>query len=345
MVDELPTKSRLTPTEQSGALLQPYEVKAQRLFVRCPKNPILQPSDMPIPCKAVCNPAAIVIDDYVLLLLRVIDHQDRSHLFVARSKDGVSGWTIESEPLLTPLKDAGWYDNIACEDPRITFMEDTQEFAITYVGVSEFGACVCLALTGDFVTARRLGIVIHPYNKDAAILPKKFDGKYRLLHRPTSGPLEDVWMSSSPDLLHWGEPVNVLRESDQPGWYDGKVGTGPTPIETEHGWLLLFHGVQSIDQGWIYRMGMVMLDKDEPSRIIVKWPYWLMEPQEPYEFSATNRAIIFPTGAFIRDGILQVYYGAGDTVVAVATVDADSLKEFRNEISMAQSALEAKITI
>jgi predicted GH43/DUF377 family glycosyl hydrolase len=288
---------------------------------------------MPIPCKAVCNPAAIVINDEVLLLLRVIDNDDRSYLYVARSADGITGWRIEPEPLLSPKVDAQWYDNIGCEDPRITYLEDRREYAITYVGASRYGACVCLAVTTDFVSAQRMGVIIHPYNKDAAIMPGKFDGQYRLLHRPTAGPLEAIWMSSSSDLLHWGEPKCVLEESDKPGWDDGKVGTGPTPIEVTHGWLLIFHGVQTIENGWIYRMGMMLLDKDEPSKVVARWPYWLMEPSQPYELSAANRAIIFPTGAFMRNEILHIYYGAGDTVVALATIGGAGMAEFRDELT------------
>jgi len=268
----------------------------------------------------------------------VIDNQDRSHLYVARSSDGITNWKIEPQPLLTPDVNSEWYDNAGCEDPRITFLAETGEYLITYVGASRLGACVCIAKTSDFVTAERLGIVIHPYNKDAAILPKRFDGKYRMLHRPTAGPLEDIWMSSSPDLLHWGQPRCVVEESNKPGWDDGKVGTGPTPIETDEGWLLIFHGVETIENGWIYRMGMVMLDKEEPSKVTARWPYWLMEPHEPYEFSATNRGIVFPSGAFVKDGALFVYYGAGDTSVALATMSIQAMTEFREELQAARKA-------
>jgi beta-1,4-mannooligosaccharide/beta-1,4-mannosyl-N-acetylglucosamine phosphorylase len=293
---------------------------------------------MPIPCKSVCNPAAVFFGGEFLLLLRVIDQDDRSHLFVARSADGVGNWRVEKEPLLTPDRDSQWFDNLGCEDPRITPMEESGEYAITYVGYSRLGACVCMAITSDFATVTKLGVIIHPYNKDAALLPRKSDGHYRLLHRPTAGPLENIWMSSSPDLLHWGHPVCVLEESDKPGWDDGKVGAGPPPIETPHGLLLIFHGVESIDNGWIYRMGMVLLDKNNPENVIVRWPYWLMEPCEPYEFSSANRAIIFPTGAILRDNLMYVYYGAGDTVVGLATVEPSAIKEFEDELDRASLA-------
>ena len=332
MADGSTSQTAVAQTSDDDGSFGPYEMSARSLFVRHPANPILTPADMPIACKSVCNPAAVLIEDTVLLLLRVIDNNDKSHLFVARSSDGIGNWEIEPTPLLSPNNSAEWYDNHGCEDPRLTYMEDTQEYLVTYVGSSRLGASVCLASTKDFKIAKRMGVIIHPYNKDAAVLPRKFDGQFRLLHRPTAGPLEAVWMSSSYDLLHWGEPTCVVEESDKPGWQDGKVGCGPTPIEVEHGWLLIYHGVQAISEGWIYRVGMVLLDKDEPRKVVARWPYWLMEPKEPYEFSETNRAIIFPTGLFVRDGVMHIYYGAGDTVVALATVGVEAMRSFRNEL-------------
>jgi predicted GH43/DUF377 family glycosyl hydrolase len=335
MIDQS-SASNMPPTDGSTFDLKPYEIKAQSLFTRHPKNPILLPTDMPIPCKAVCNPAAVLFGDDVLLLLRVIGHDDRSHLFVARSRDGITDWRIDQKPLLSPDTSTEWFDSVGCEDPRITYVDERQEYMITYVGSSSLGACVCLASTKDFQTATRLGAIMHPYNKDAMLFPRRFNGQYRLLHRPSAGPLEAIWMSSSSDLLHWGEPRCIVQESDKPGWDDGKVGAGPPPIEQTHGWLLIFHGVQAIENGWIYRIGMVLLDRDEPSKVIVRWPYWLMEPREPYEFSDSKRAIIFPTGAFVRDGVLHIYYGAGDTCVGLATIGVKSMREMRDELSEAR---------
>jgi len=231
----------------------------RELFRRDPANPILKAADMPFPCKAVCNPAACLVDGETLLLLRAIDNEDRSHLVVARSPDGIGGWRLQDPPLLSPGQNAAWYDAMGCEDPRITYLPDEGVYVIAYVGVSGQGAGVCLATTQDFQSVSRLGLVIHPYNKDAALFPRKIGGRYLLLHRPTAGPLENVWLSESKDLRHWGNPVCVLQEDQQPGWNSGKVGTGPTPIETPDGWLLIFHGVQLEQTGWLYRVGLALL--------------------------------------------------------------------------------------
>ena len=172
------------------------------LFERSPANPILQAGDMPFPCKAVCTPAACRVDGETLLLLRAIDTEGRSHLVVARSQDGIGGWRVEDPPLLSPDQADEWYETLGCEDPRITYLADEGEHIIAYVGVSNQGAGVCLATTKDFRSVSRLGLVIHPYNKDAALFPRRIGGRYLLLHRPTAGPLENIWLSESEDLRH-----------------------------------------------------------------------------------------------------------------------------------------------
>ncbi len=318
-------------TKADNAQLAPYFEKARELFVREPTNPILKAADMPIPCKAVCNPAAALLNNEVLLLLRVIDLADKSHLFVARSSDGIGNWQVEPTPLLSPDQDAGWYDNWGCEDARITYVEERAEYIITYVGYSRYGAGVCHAATQDFVTVKRLGMAIHPYNKDAVLFPHKIGGKYQMLHRPTSGEMENIWISESDDLMHWGNPRCVLEERDQTGWDSGKVGAGPPPLEVEDGWFLIFHGVMQVENSWEYRFGLALLDKDDPSTLLRRWPEWVFEPQEPYEMRGSGNGVVFPTGLVIKDHTLFVYYGAGDTSVGLATAKTQMLRQFGQE--------------
>jgi len=301
------------------------------LFRRHPANPILLSSDIPIPCKAVCNPAAYRVNGETLLLLRVIDPVDRSHLLVARSKDGVGDWRFDPFPLLSPGPEAAWYETLGCEDPRISYLSEREEYVIAYVGASHFGAGVCLASTRDFWDISRLGLVIHPYNKDAALFPRKINGRYLMLHRPTAGPLENVWLAESDDLLHWGNPQCVLQEEDKPGWDSGKVGTGPPPIETPDGWLLIFHGVELIESNWEYRVGLALLDINDPSRIITRLPHWGLEPHAPYETRGDKPGIIFPTGAIEQNGMLSLYCGAADTSVALATAEISDLLQALRE--------------
>ncbi len=319
-------------TRQDNAAFAPYIERAREIFVREPSNPILTPSDMPFPCKAVCNPAAHIVDGEVLLLLRVISHDDKSYLHVARSADGVTGWRVEPKALLSPDEGADWYDNWGCEDSRITYIKERGEYVITYVGYSRYGAGVCLAATQDFQSVSRLGMVIHPYNKDAALFPRKIGGKYRMLHRPTSGPLENIWISESDDLIQWGNPRCVLEEAEAPGWDSGKVGAGPPPIEVPEGWFLIFHGVEQLENSWEYRFGMALLDKERPNLLLKRWPEWVFGPQEPYEMRPDNSGVVFPTGIVIKDDRLFVYYGAADTTVALATAKIEVLRQFHQQL-------------
>ncbi len=300
------------------------ENPVQELFQRSPQNPILTAADLPDHFQFVINPAAHLVGDDVLLLLRVMDKDGHSHLRVARSRDGVGEWRIAPTPLLAPT-DGFWYDDLGCEDPRITYVAEREEYVITYVGWSGYGAGVCLATTRDFITAERLGMIIHPYNKDAALFPRRIGGKYQMLHRPTAGPLENIWIAESDDLIHWGNPCCVLEECDQPGWDSGKVGTGPTPIETPDGWLLIFHGVQQVENGWVYRVGLALLELENPSNLIARTANWVFGPTLPYEMEGNKPGIVFPTGAVVRDGIVFLYYGAADTSVALATAPLDRL--------------------
>ena len=302
-------------------------MSVQELFTRHPANPIITTADLPFPAKAVCNPAACRVGDETVLLLRVIDLEDRSHLVVARTSDpdGATGWRVQTPPLLLPGPDAAWYETLGCEDPRITFLPDRNEYAIAYVGSSPLGAGVCLATTRDFQTAERQGLVIHPYDKDAALFPRQIGGQYQLLHRPSAGPLENVWLSESEDLRHWGNPRCVLREQDKPGWDSGKVGAGPPPIETRDGWLLIFHGVELKEKGWLYRIGLALLDLEDPSKIVARLPNWIFEPLAEYEKSGDRPGIVFPTGTTVVEGRLNLYYGAADTSVCLATTEVETL--------------------
>ena len=315
----------LENTTDDGSVTQ----RLRDVFMREKTNPIIVPENIPLEAKAVCNPGATEFEGDVLLLLRVIGHDDHSCLLVARSKDGITDWRYDAEPL---MKGEEWYDEWGCEDARITYIEERGEYVIVYAGYSRFGAGVCLATTKDFKTVTRLGMALHPYNKDAALFPRRIGGKYRLLHRPTMAPLEDIWVSESDDLIHWGRPYNVLQESDRPGWQGGKIGAGPPPFLGGADWVLLYHGVERTDGHWLYRVGIASLHQENPQSVIRAWPEWVFGPQEPYEFDERGQGIVFPTGLIQRDGNLMMYYGAGDRSVGLATANLETLRGIGHDI-------------
>jgi predicted GH43/DUF377 family glycosyl hydrolase len=303
---------------------------SDELFERHPRNPIIVSRDVPYPCDCVMNPGATMQDDDVLLLLRVMDQRGASHLTIARSKDGVDQWRIEDRPFIAPNHRTP-YEVYGCEDARVAYLPDRKEYVITYTGFSPLGAGVCLATTRDFKSVHRVGLVLAPNNKDAAVFPRQIGGRYWMLHRPTLGTLEHIWLTESIDLIHWGCPACIIEERGGPWWDGEKVGNGPPPIETPEGWLIIFHGVKQTSHGPIYRAGLALLDLDSPHKVIRRLPRWIFGPKASYETTGYLPGVVFPTGTIVKDGLVHLYYGAADTRVCLATAKVQDLLDALHE--------------
>jgi predicted GH43/DUF377 family glycosyl hydrolase len=270
----------------------------------------------------VFNPAATIRDGETILLMRVEDRRGLSHLTVARSPDGVAGWRIGAAPTFVGQPDTYPEEIWGVEDPRLTFVEEEQRWIVAYTAYSRGGPLVSLATTEDFETFERLGAVMLPENKDAALFPVKFDGRWALIHRPV--PPAGVggahmWISFSPDLTHWGEH-GILLKARAGGWWDArKIGLSPPPLETDHGWLILYHGVRTTASGSIYRLGLALLDLENPRRVLKRSSEWLLSPREPYERFGDVGGAVFPCGWTLVDDEIRLYYGAADTCIGLAT--------------------------
>lgn len=297
----------------------------RELFRRYRGNPILTPANWPYPVNAVFNPGAVEKAGETLLLVRVEDLQGFSHLTLARSRDGLTRWRISPTPTLTPDPQHA-EERWGIEDPRIVWLEDCQQYAVTYVSFSRGGPVVSLALTTDFRRFTRLGPLLPPEDKDASLLPRRIKGRYVLIHRPIIRGEAHIWIATSPDLRFWGE--HRILVPVRPGWWDcHRVGLGPPPIETPEGWLLIYHGVRLTTSGSLYRVGMALLDLDEPWRVICRCREWVLAPTQPYEWTGNVPGVVFPTGAVVnrKTRMLHLYYGAADTVVGVALADMDDV--------------------
>jgi len=291
---------------------------ASCLFRRYEKNPILTAADWPYPANSVFNPGATEFNGETLLLVRVEDMRGLSHLTVARSKDGKTDWRIAPQPAMEPQIDAR-EERWGVEDPRIVWLEEDKEFAIAYVSFSRGGPVVSLATSRDFNTFKRLGTVMPPEDKDACLLPRRFQGRFALIHRPIIRRGADIWISFSPDLKHWGDHRILL--SVRPGWWDNhRVGLGTQPIETKEGWLIIYHGARQTASGSLYRVGLALLDLDEPWRVIRRSDEWVFAPTEAYEQVGDVPGVTFPCGAVVDHSTdeLRVYYGAADKCVGLA---------------------------
>ncbi len=294
----------------------------ETLLHRHEKNPILTAAEWPYPAHAVFNPGATLLKDgTTLLLCRVEDRRGLSHLCAARSANGVDGWIIDGEPTLQADPVNHPEELWGIEDPRITFVDELGKYAIAYTAFGKAGPGVALALTKDFRVFERCGLVMQPDDKDAALLPRRFDGSFALIHRPMTDLGAHVWMSLSPDLRNWGSHRLVLK-AHKGGWWDAnKVGLSPPLIETPEGWLMLYHGVRQTASGALYRVGVALLALDEPTRLLARGDSWIFGPEADYECEGDVANVTFPTGCTVApDGdTLRVYYGAADTCVALAT--------------------------
>ncbi len=301
---------------------------SERLFTRAPANPLLVPDQWPYLINAVLNPAATEVDGETILLCRVEDRRGLSHLSVARSADGVSDWSIDEEPLLAPDPDRReelW----GLEDPRITRVDELDAWVIAYTSFGPGGPGVSLAQTKDFRNVERLGMVMSPEDKNGVLLPRRVGGEWILFHRPRSslGGPSGIWLSRSSDLRSWAAPEEVMPAREGAWWDSARIGMGPPPIETDEGWLVVYHGVREAVSGGLYRVGLALLDLEQPARVLRRVPEWVLGPQAPYELTGDAPGVVFPGGlVHERDtGRLRLYYGAADTVIALATAQLDEV--------------------
>ena len=300
------------------------------LLTRSPANPILTAADTPYPANSVFNPGAARVGDETILLARVEDLRGISQLHVARSDDGETAWRFDPEPLLRADVDRYPEEIWGCEDPRLTWLPERSDWAIAYTAYSRRGPLVSLATTKDFRTVERLGPVMPPENKDAALFPRRFDGRWAMIHRPS--PLRGgahMWLSFSPDLRHWGDHTVLLEARDGAWWDAGKIGLGPPPLETSAGWLVLYHGVHATGDGPIYRVGLALLDLEDPRTVLHRTDEWILGPTEPYEINGDVGRVVFPCGWIhdVASDRLDLYYGAADTAIGVATGRLQDLLE------------------
>ena len=317
-----------------GPLVTAPGAAFRELFTRYEGNPILKAQDWSYPATRVFNPGAVRLKDgQTLLLVRVEDRRGVSHLTVARSRDGLTDWVVSTAPAVYPDPERHPEELWGVEDPRITWIEELGEYAITYTAYSSNGPLVALATTRDFEVFQRHGPITVPEDKDAALFPRRFDGCWALIHRPVPsapGAKANIWISLSEDMRHWGDQMVMLEARDGAFWDARKIGLSPPPIETPEGWLIIYHGVRNTPAGGIYRLGLALLDLEHPATVLRRGEEWVFGPSAPYELAGDVPNVVFPCGTVMDDasGTLRMYYGAADSCVAVATADVRELVDW-----------------
>ncbi len=323
-------------------------------FTRYEGNPILKPQGDGWESLCVLNPGVIVDESTgkIMMLYRAAGN-DRNHnirLGLAVSDNGYDFERVSDEPAMDVRDEDP--DGGCIEDPRIVcidgvyyityagrpfapgrywiedefeqFKKERQKWPASAPAIMRNETASYLACTKDFKTYKRLGRITNTRydDRDVVIFPEKVNGKYVMLSRPKRGNVSpSVWITYSDDLLEWGEPS--LLFSGEQVWEGGRIGAGCPPVKTEDGWLLLYHGVSSADA--YYRVGFVMLDLDNPSKIIARTKDFVFEPETDYEKEGLWNGCVFPTGMIELNGKYFIYYGCADKYVAVATVEKQDL--------------------
>jgi predicted GH43/DUF377 family glycosyl hydrolase len=253
------------------------------------------------------------------MLFRAHRRNGRSIIGMAESADGFR-FTVKPAPFITPARDGPFapWEEYGVEDPRICPMDG--QFWITYSAYSRHGVRVALARTEDFVRLERIALITQADHRNVVLFPRRFGDRYVRLDRPHSeiSPWS-IWISYSPDLVHWGESRVVLKPLAY-HWDEMKVGPGATPIKTEKGWLNIFHGVFKTMDGAVYRLGVALHDLEDPARIIAVADEWILQPEDPWEIGGYVHNVVFCCGAVDEaDGTVKLYWGGADTVMCAGT--------------------------
>lgn len=234
-----------------------------------------------------------------------------SYLRIVFSDDGVRFYEDSKYP---PVFGRGFYESFGIEDCRVATMDDG--YYLTFTEVSPVAVGVGMMHTRDFRHFTHEGMIFPPHNKDCALFEEKIDGRYYALHRPSSPELGGnyMWIAESPDRIHWGRHKCVA--TTRKGFFDSaRLGAGASPIRTDEGWLVIYHGADSSNR---YCLGAMLLDLKDPSRVLARSSEPIMEPVAPYEQTGFFGNVVFTNGQIVDGDTVHIYYGASDEVICKA---------------------------
>jgi beta-1,4-mannooligosaccharide/beta-1,4-mannosyl-N-acetylglucosamine phosphorylase len=307
----------------------PWEERPQEsheVVWRSSRNPIITRDAVP-DCNSIFNSAVVPYEGGFAGVFRCDDTARVMQLHAGRSSDGVH-WQIDSQRIRFQCEDPEVGRFVYGYDPRVCWLED--RFYLTWCN-GYHGPTIGVGYTYDFRTFHQLENAFLPYNRNGVLFPRRINGRYAMLSRPSDTghtPFGDIFYSESPDMVHWGHHRHVMSPAG--GWQATKVGAGPTPIETSEGWLVIYHGVLTSCNGFVYSFGAALVDLEQPWKVLYRARPYLLNPRETYECLGDTPNVVFP-GAALLDaptGRLAIYYGGADTVTCLAFAKADELIEF-----------------
>lgn len=298
---------------------------------RYSRNPVI-PRDA-IPCSnSIFNSAVVPFHGEFAGVFRADDKSRSMRIHAGFSKDALH-WDIDPEPIqfVTEEPEIAYFEY--GYDPRVCKIDD--RWIVTWCN-GYHGPTIGVATTTDFKTFHQHENAYLPFNRNGVMIPKKIGGNYAMYSRPSDNghtPFGDIYYSESPDLCYWGRHRYVFGTAG--GWQSTKVGAGPIPIETSEGWLLFYHGVLTSCNGFVYSFGAALMDLEKPWKTIYRTKPYLISPQTLYECVGDVPNVAFPCAALVDapSGRIAIYYGAADTVTAMAFCRADEVLEFVRENS------------
>lgn len=307
----------------------PWEERPQGcrdIVWRYSANPII-PRDLLPSSNSIFNSAVVPFRDHFAGVFRCDNKRRQMNLHAGQSVDGIH-WQIADQPIEWIYPDSQLAAFEHRYDPRVVWLED--RYYVTWCN-GYHGPTIGIGYTFDFENFHFLENALLPYNRNGVLFPRKIDGKYVLLSRPSDRghtPFGDIFISRSPDMLHWGEHRFVMSPKEP--WESTKIGAGPTPIETPEGWLLFYHGVLTSCNGFVYSFSAALLDLDEPWKVIHRAKSYLMSPQRLYECVGDVPNVVFPCAALYDPPTRRValYYGGADTVTGLAFAYMDEVLDF-----------------
>ncbi len=294
-------------------------------------NPVI-PRDLLPTSNSIFNSAVVPFKGEFAGVFRVDDTRRNMQLHSGRSHDGIH-WTLQPDRIqfISDDPEIGRWEY--GYDPRVCWIED--RYYVTWCN-GYHGPTIGVGYTYDFEKFYQLENAFLPFNRNGVLFPRRINGKYAMYSRPSDNghtPFGDIYYSESPDMCHWGKHRFVMRPNG--GWQSTKIGAGPTPIETTEGWLLIYHGVLTSCNGFVYSMGAALLDIDQPWKVIYRTAPYILSPQTIYECVGDVPNVAFPCAALAdaATGRLAIYYGCADTVTGLAFAQVDELIAFIKENS------------
>jgi len=314
---------------------RPRPGNSSAILWRHEANPIIGRHHMP-GVQGIYNSAVVPFEDRFAGVFRVEDQTRFPRLHVGFSDDGLS-WDIDRQPI--EYTNEPFHPSDYAYDPRVCCLEG--QFIVHWCG-GRNGPTISLARTNDFQSFERLENAFLPFNRNGVLFPRKIQGNYWMLSRPSDDghtPFGDIFVSQSPDLVYWGKHRLVMRKGgEETGqwWQRTKIGAGPIPIETTDGWLMIYHGVIDTCNGFVYSLGAAILDLDEPWRVRYRTNQHILTPEADYEVTGHVPNVVFPCAALhdLDSDRITIYYGAADTSSCVAYGNLSELIQFTKDNSV-----------